>query len=209
MTAQRPANHKHKTRRAQHRRMPIATAAVDSPLRVGILGFVFSQGKEVKGKEPPGPRTKAWSRWESGENDYVVFAALIHRRPGFGRLCSSWYRVDLRGATRTQRAQPRAIALVVFGTSGPRRRGTDGGGVRASAAVLGGGGASNWSGNGVETRGWMPPRRLVAAAPRGVAGWARGWLVGVASRSAACSGGIGIDRRRMDLGFGRRRRLFV
>ena len=30
---------------------------------------------------------------------------------------------------------------------------------------------------------------------------------GVASRSAARLGGIGIDRKRMDLGFGRRRRL--
>ena len=34
-------------------------------------------------------------------------------------------------------------------------------------------------------------------------------LGGVASRSAARSGGIGVDRRRMDLVFDRRRRLLV
>ena len=35
------------------------------------------------------------------DNDGAVFAALIHRRPGFGRLCGLLHRVDLRGATLT------------------------------------------------------------------------------------------------------------
>ena len=49
-----------------------------------VASIGLTEGKEGGSS---GPRTKAWSRAEDGGNDDVIFAALNHRRPGYGRLC--------------------------------------------------------------------------------------------------------------------------
>jgi len=50
---------------------------------VASIVLLFTDGKIGKGEGGPGPRTKAWSKWELWENGYVVLGKRRHRRPGF------------------------------------------------------------------------------------------------------------------------------
>ena len=99
---------------------------------------------EGKGGRSSGPKTKTWSRVGEGD-DNVAFGDRRHRRPGFGRLCRLWHRVN-RGCSCL---------------------GCGGGSWRLFLPLLR---RQNCVGEGVGIRGWMPPRQLVAVVPR----WSRG-----------------------------------